>query len=88
MSIRIGSTCVACQTYLVPKKNSVYVLETFGDGIKPFRIWMADLLECPDCEFNLLTHFGSRQVSEHFESDFEDWLDKVTFTIKARRQNL
>ena len=51
MSMGTGRCCVKCQTYLFAKKNEVVVLETFEDGITPYKIWLADLFQCPDCEY-------------------------------------
>ena len=83
MSIGPGYACVGCKTYFRPRKNGVYVLETMEDYGTPYKIWMADLYECPDCGNQLITGYGANPVSEHFHAAFEEWLEYVTYTIEG-----
>lgn len=88
MSIGTGFCCVKCQTYLIALKNEVHVLETFEDGISPYKLWMADLFICPDCNFRMIGGFGRHNYDEHYTATFSENLRKVTeagllFTIKG-----
>ena len=81
MSIGIGIACVQCQTYLVPVKNDISVLETDDRG-EPYKIWSADLVWCPDCEMEFITGYGRVHICEHYMKDFDHYMARVVFTIK------
>jgi len=80
MSIGAGYACVPCQTYLRPRKNEIVVLET-DDKHRPYKIWLADLWECPDCGHQVILGYGLHHISEHYEPDFDRYLKRVTHTI-------
>lgn len=80
MSLGPGVGCVECQTYLRPRKNGVTILETYEDE-RPYAIWKADLLECPDCGKQIIYGYGLEPLARHFESDFSSALVEVDFTI-------
>lgn len=82
MSIGIGIACVQCQTYLVPVKNDVFVLETDNNG-DPYKIWNADMVHCPKCKMRFITGYGSKWVSEHYMDHFATYMKAVVFTIKG-----
>jgi hypothetical protein len=88
MSIGTGRCCVECQTYYAAKKNGVYVLETMEDGTTPYKIWMADLFECPDCGKQLVSGFGLHAISEHYMPKFSDWMKLVDITISGCPRSL
>lgn len=73
--------CVQCNAWMRPRKNGVVVLETFDDGIKPYKIWQADLWECPSCARQTISGFAFNAISEHFMPDFDKYLKLVTHTI-------
>lgn len=62
--------CVQCQAFFGPKRMGVSVIETAGDPPKPFRIWRADLLQCPICGKELLSNFSHEPVAENHEECF------------------
>jgi len=80
MSIGPGYACVSCKTYFRPRKNGIYVSETMEDG-RPYKVWQADLLECPDCGTQVIMGYGLHAISEHFMADFGTWHNLVTYTI-------
>ena len=77
MAIGTGMCCAKCQTYFVPMKNSVFVLETMDDGESPYKLWQADLLICPDCDHWLIAGFGFSPIAEHYQPNFDDMLKKA-----------
>ena len=83
MSMGCGTCCVKCQTYFAVEKNGVFVTETFDDGVTPYKVWRADLLQCPDCGAQLVTGFPREPYSEHFMPDFQEALGRATITIKG-----
>jgi len=82
MSIGTGKSCVSCQTYLATRKCGVVVLETFDDG-RPYKVWRADLLECPDCGFQIITGYAAQPLAEQHEPGFDSELQRVQYTING-----
>jgi len=82
MTTGTGACCVQCQTYLATRKTGITVLETFED-LRPYKVWQADLLECPDCGFQVVKGFGLQAVATHHEPDFEQELQRVEITING-----
>lgn len=87
MSIGTGCCCVECQTYYAAKKNGVNVLETLEDGT-PYKVWHADLLECPDCGKQVVKGFGSQALSVKHQPDFDVYLNQVEITINGCPRSL
>lgn len=71
--------CAECGMHMRCRKNEVYVIEmaTFG----PAAIWYADLWECEACKREIVTGFGQRQIVEHYEDKFAQWLEKAKASI-------
>jgi hypothetical protein len=75
-----GLACVQCKKFLRIVKNGVNIEEgmpTRGDEWGPYKLWKADLYECPECKVQLACGFGQGPIAEHFESDY----------AKVREQN-
>lgn len=70
--------CVQCQAAFGQKRTGVSVIETAGDPPKPFRIWRADLLQCPICGKEMLAHFSHEPVAENHEEGFEAAMDAAS----------
>jgi len=87
MSFGPGYACVPCQTYLRPRKNDITVLEDDGRG-HPYRMWSADLWECPDCGHQVILGYGKHAFSFHNEPDFERLLQYVTHKIVGPMRSL
>lgn len=69
--------CVECQTQLDIKKNGVYVVEMFNKPQTPYKIWSADLWYCKQCQTEIVAAFGEKCLSEHYESDFQEFLERI-----------
>ena len=75
--------CVKCEIELRPEKNGVYVEEHRGHN-QPYKIWHADLLACPICDFQIITGFGRNRLAEHYETEkYEKLLPRVNFHIRG-----
>ena len=90
MTIEILPCCVDCKTGYVPLKNDIVVLETMDDLMVPYKLWAADLVQCPKCKHRLITGFGRQQFAEHYEPDFQSQLERYTgngilFTISGQK---
>ena len=87
MGIGTGICCVDCKTYYAPYKNDIVVLETLED-MRPYKLWCADLLICPDCKHRIISGFGQQAISEHYMPNFYEILEKyqaagILFTING-----
>ena len=73
-----GLVCARDMKFLRIKKNGVFIEEGMPDGAggwQSYKLWVADLYECPQCGFELVTGFGHAPVREHFVSDYRKWLE-------------
>lgn len=81
MPSRSNYICVPCEEEMQRIRSGVVVEEHMGDG-KPYKIWFADLWECPKCHHQCLFGFGNRPVAQHFDSDYLEMQKDVEFHIK------
>jgi hypothetical protein len=76
-----GLACVHCRKFFRVAKVGVYFEEGMplgepqADGSPeswgPYKLWAADLCECPDCGTQiLLTASSQRAVAEHYQPDY------------------
>jgi len=74
--------CVKCEREMELKEMGVLVEEHRGQDL-PYKIWEADLRECPGCGFQILAGFGRDRIVEHYEEEFYAQLKpKVQFHIR------
>jgi hypothetical protein len=59
-----------CGRFMRPKKNSVTVEEQLENG-DPYKLFDADLYECPQCGQQVITGFGAGPIIEHWHPDYE-----------------
>ena len=78
------SAHVKCEVQMRVRRNEVLVLETLDDGTTPYRIWSADLHECPVCGEQVLMGFGTRPLSERHDTHFEADLARGNVTVSGR----
>jgi hypothetical protein len=71
--------CVKCGMFLRVKKQGVGVEEGMigsrlgednAEGWGPYKLWMADLCECPKCHIQVVCGFGRNRIAEHYEPDY------------------
>ena len=74
--------CVKCQRFFRHKHNGVEVLEQrpTKTGAEPgrrsmgywthYKLWQADLMECPDCGAEIIVGFGRAPIAEYHEGSF------------------
>jgi hypothetical protein len=66
--------CVKCKKFYRPKENGYCFTEgmpTSSGEWKPYKAWMGDLWECPECGHQLIAGVGFEPISEHYRPDFE-----------------
>jgi len=64
-----GYACVPCQTCIRPRKNDIDVIVEDSEG-RPWKLWSADLWECPSCGARTILGYGQQHYAEHYEDDF------------------
>src|SRR5437016_290576 len=72
--------CVKCQRFFRVKKNGVKVEELRPRSSEskpgkpeewaPYKLWYADLYECPGCGFETIGGFGMEPIVEHYEDRY------------------
>lgn len=64
-----------CGHQMRPETNGIQLLELTGsepkDG-KPYRIWRADLMKCPDCG-NEIAWTDAKPIERHYHGFQSDW---------------
>jgi len=76
--------CTKCNAKMEHVRSGVYVLETYEDGVTPYKVWSADRYVCngPECDTELVTGFGSGPISQDFKEDFKEWVTKCEFKFR------
>lgn len=59
--------CAACQVEMHPERSGVGILDMADYG--PVELWDADLWECPKCGFQIVSGFGNKPISRHYEGE-------------------
>ena len=63
--------CVKCEVELKPRTNGVLIQEMFQNNTKTYKLWMADLWQCPKCLTQIVAGFANHPLMEHFQGDIE-----------------
>ncbi len=58
-----------CGRFMRVKKNSVTVEELLEDG-GPYKLWDADLYECPECGAEIIAGFAQLPFAEHWHQTY------------------
>lgn len=81
MPSRSNCVCVKCEKEMRRLKNGVIVEEHMDDG-QPYKIWEADLWECPKCHHQCIFGFADRPVAQHFDAKYAEEQKQVEFHIR------
>lgn len=71
MSPTAGHLLCQCGRFMQCKRNSVTVEELLENG-EPYKLWDADLWECPECGSQVITGFGARSIAEHWHPTYAE----------------
>lgn len=81
--------CVPCERFMRPKRNGFYFIEGMpignrapaGKGTdahwKPYKLWVGDLWECPDCHATVVSGVGNAPIAEHYQTHFTATVERV-----------
>lgn len=67
--------CLKCNVEYKTKKNGVTVEELASFG--SYRLWDADLKECPKCGHQIIAAFANGPFTEHFKLGYKESLKRV-----------
>ena len=74
--------CGNCNIKMHHEESGVLVLELYEDGKTPYKVWSADLYTCGGCKNTTLSGFGFNPISNEFESDFSEHVQKSRYQFK------
>ena len=60
-----------CGRFMRCAKNSVTVEELVDDG-SGYKLWDADLWECPDCGHQIIAGFGKAPLAYHWQPTYAE----------------
>jgi hypothetical protein len=82
--------CVPCARFYRPKRNGVYLCEGMPHGPEwdgqigrdspgwlPYKIWLGDLWECPNCHSQIISGVGAQPLDEHYTATFKQNLART-----------
>ena len=70
--------CVKCEVEFKPFENGVIVAEMFQNNTALYRLWSADLWQCPKCGYQIVSGYGNHAYAEHFEQNLEKIIAEET----------
>ena len=62
--------CAKCRVFFRCKENEVIIEEGGSGPDDPYRVWMADLFECPRCGAEVVSGFGQAPVAHYRQPEF------------------
>jgi hypothetical protein len=84
--------CVSCERFMRAKKSGFYFVEGMphggsepwdgkigkgSTGWTPYKVWVGDLYECPDCHAQTITGVSHDRLAEHYEPGFARCIEQT-----------
>jgi len=79
--------CLKCACYFRPHRNGVYYVEMKPkaghnpargrkepEGWEPYKVWQADLWQCPECKSLMICGSGRNPVTVSHMDNFSKWV--------------
>ena len=67
--------CIKCKVSYVTIKQGVTVEETADFG--SYKLYEADLKECPKCKNRIIAGFAKEHFAEHYQEGYKEALKKM-----------
>ena len=67
--------CVKCSVAYRTEKQGIVVNELAEFG--SYRLWLADLKECPECGSQIIAGFAQENFSEHIRPEHNEIIEKA-----------
>lgn len=69
--------CVRCEVEFNMKEAGIYVVEMHMANKEIYRIWAADVWECPVCKSEIVKGFAGTPAVAHYNGDCNAELEKL-----------
>lgn len=69
--------CVKCEVEFRMKEAGIYVVETYEQNKSIYKIWCADVWECPICKAEIVSGFANGTAAESHSHDCNAELEKL-----------
>jgi hypothetical protein len=79
--------CAECGRFMVVTGVGVTV-EELTDTQDAYKLWKADLFQCPDCGRETIAHFARGPYAEHYQSDYAVTRDRAGHIYPGRCRSL
>lgn len=82
--LAVKPVCVPCQRFFRPSRNGFPFIEGMpvGNDVKPglaeperwrpYKLWMGDQWQCPDCGATIVVGVGHQPIDEHYTDSFAE----------------
>lgn len=74
--------CGKCQKTMKASKIGVTVAEMFLTPPRPYKLWLADIVTCPECGCQVISNFGDHPIAEHWQDNFAAILAGIESVIE------
>jgi len=71
----MNQICLKCNLAYITKKQGVTIEETADFG--SYKLWEADLKECPKCKHQIVSGFANKSFVEHYQEGYKEALKKM-----------
>lgn len=71
----MNQICLKCKLSYITKKQGIVVEELADFG--SYRLWSADLKECPKCNHQIVSGFASSPFAEHYQKGYKGKLEEL-----------
>jgi predicted RNA-binding Zn-ribbon protein involved in translation (DUF1610 family) len=75
--------CVSCGLEYRTVLNGALVTYEWLNPPRPFEVYSADMLQCPDCGHEIISGIANKPLLQHYEQDF---LDNLANELKIRKR--
>ena len=70
-------TCVNCERGYQRIENGIFLVEMFCSPPEPYKVWSADLWQCPNCKDKVVSGRGDNPLMHHFQDGFSEYLAEL-----------
>ena len=67
--------CIKCNVAYLNFKNGIIVEEL--SNLTAYKLWSADIKECPRCHHQIVSGFAKEAFSDHYEKDYQDIVSRA-----------
>lgn len=61
--------CIKCGRLMQCDRAGIRVKELFMQNKAIYRVWVADLMGCPECGHQIVARFAEKPIAEHWQKE-------------------